>query len=88
MIFEIIIIILAICIMFQNFIILYKLNKKMKEQTIKSNEYKVKRKHSSVLNANFGNILNGRTNYDKYKNKDGLYEPVKPKKGIPLKEGV
>lgn len=46
-----------------------------------------KREHTSISKTNFGNILNGRTNvYAKYKNKDGLYEPVKTKNGIELKK--
>ena len=45
-----------------------------------------KRTHSNIGQANFNNILQGRNNYDKYKNKDGLYEPVTGKRGIELKE--
>ena len=45
-----------------------------------------KRIHSNIGQANFNNILQGRNNYDKYKNKDGLYEPVTGKRGIELKE--
>ena len=36
-----------------------------------------------IAPTNFSDVLNGRA-YDKYKNKDGLYEPVRPKGGIPL----
>lgn len=59
------------------------------EEYIHTYEYKpkeLKRKHSNIGQANFNNILQGRNNYDKYKNKDGLYEPVTGKKGIELKE--
>lgn len=47
---------------------------------------KKKRVHSQMSSVNFDSILSGRTSvYDKYKNKDGLYEPVTPKNGINLK---
>lgn len=45
------------------------------------------REHSSISKSNFANILQGRTDaYQKYKNKDGLYEPVTPKNGIEIKD--
>ena len=50
-----------------------------------NNDKKVKREHSSISQAKFDNILQGRENYKKYKNQDGLYEPVKPKNGIEIK---
>lgn len=47
---------------------------------------KEKRVHSKVSSVNFDSVLSGRSSiYDKYKNKDGLYEPVTPKNGINLK---
>lgn len=48
------------------------------------NTKQLKREHSDIAKVDFKNILNGRA-YDKYKNKDGLYEPVIGKKGIDLK---
>lgn len=61
-----------------------RLNDTLKKQ-IKKEEIKPKRTHSQVSKTNFSNILNGRINvYDKYKNKDGLYEPIKGKAGINL----
>lgn len=60
----------------------------LKEDKKEQNKPKqFKREHAFVSKTNFGNILNGRTNvYAKYKNKDGLYEPVKTKNGIELKK--
>lgn len=52
------------------------------EEQEKSN---TKRVHSSVAQADFTNPLQGR-GYDKYKNKDGLYEPVTGKAGINLNQ--
>ena len=49
----------------------------------KKNTY---REHKAISKSNFSSILQGRTNaYAKYQNKDGLYEPIKPKAGIELK---
>lgn len=45
-----------------------------------------KRTHHSISRANFGSPLKGRSNYEKYKNENGLYEPVIGKRGIELKE--
>ena len=42
------------------------------------------RRHTSVKTSNYNNSYNTR-GYDKYKNKDGLYEPQKPHQGIELK---
>ena len=60
------------------------INKLLKISNKPVNENKRKRIHTSISKVNFSNLLNGR--YDKFKNKDGLYEPISPKKGIELKE--
>lgn len=48
-----------------------------------SNKEPKARIRARIAPTDFSNVLNGRA-YDKYKNKDGLYEPVRPKGGIPL----
>lgn len=49
------------------------------------NKKEVKRNHAPISQSNFSSILNGRTNvYAKYKNEDGLYEPVQGKRGVNL----
>jgi len=45
---------------------------------------KATRRHTSVKTSNYNNSYNTR-GYDRYKNKDGLYEPQKPHQGIELK---
>ena len=45
----------------------------------------IKRVHSSISQAKFDNVLQGRQSYQKYENRDGLYEPIKPKNGIEIK---
>lgn len=81
MIIGLILIIIAI-------IVMIKLNKSIQELLIQSKETKkeTNRKHPNISQAKFDNVLKGRTNiYDKYKNKDGLYEPVTSRNGIELK---
>ncbi len=49
-----------------------------------------RKSHPSVGKVNYKSPLSGRQSilaYDKYKNTDGLYEPVKPNNGIPIKKG-
>lgn len=53
------------------------------ESTEHSNKEPKARIRARIAPTNFSDVLNGRA-YDKYKNKDGLYEPVRPKGGIPL----
>lgn len=65
-----------------------KLDKTIKEwqatETDKKEE--LKRTHPQISEVNFDNILTGRSDvYNKYKNKDGLYEPVRTKNGIEIK---
>ena len=67
-----------------------KQNNLIKELIEKINPNKDKkntyREHKAISKSNFSSILQGRTNaYAKYQNKDGLYEPIKPKAGIELK---
>lgn len=48
-----------------------------------------RRTHPAVGRTSYTSPLIGRKNtsaYDKYKNKDGLYEPVMPKNGIEIKK--
>ena len=47
---------------------------------------KATRKHSSIESSNYSNSFGGRKAYEIYKNKDGLYEPVTPSKGIQIKK--
>lgn len=64
--------------------VLEELKENKKEQN-KPKQFK--REHAFVSKTNFGSIINGRTNvYAKYKNKDGLYEPVRTKNGVELKK--
>lgn len=44
------------------------------------------RKHVPIAQSDFDNVFGGRKAYEIYKNKDGLYEPVTPSKGIPIKK--
>lgn len=66
--------------------ILGKLDKPFQEPT----QNKIQRKtHPSVGKVSYASPLAGRRNtsaYDKYKNKDGLYEPVMPKNGVEIKK--
>ena len=80
--------IIAICLMIIALILYTKLNNNIQEllKQIKENKPETNRKHPNISKAKFDNVLKGRTNvYDKYKNKDGLYEPVTSKNGIELK---
>lgn len=64
------------------------LNSNIKELNKQASAQKTaeKRTHPVISKAKFDNVLSGRTNvYDKYKNKDGLYEPVKTANGIEIK---
>ena len=89
--FEILMII-GLILIFVAIIVMINLNKSIRElikQNDKDNKTslkKIKRTHSTVSKAKFDNVLSGRTNvYDKFKNKDGLYEPVKTKAGIEIR---
>ncbi len=58
-----------------------KIERNEKEQ---KNVVKKARRHPSVKTSNYNSSYNTR-GYDRYKNKDGLYEPQKPHQGIELK---
>jgi len=49
-------------------------------------EVKIHRKHLSIGQSDFDNAFGGRKAYSMFKNQNGLYEPVTPSKGIPLKK--
>lgn len=68
--------------------ILDKLEKNEPEKPIIENAFK-KKKHPTLGQSNYKSTLTGRKNtyaYDKYKNKEGLYEPVNPHNGIQIKK--
>lgn len=69
--------------------ILDKLENQEKMQETVQN--KIQRKlHPSVGKISYSSLLAGRQSilaYDKYKNNEGLYEPVRPNNGIPIKKG-
>ena len=67
--------------------LLYKiLNKldKIKNENVK--ESKITRTHPTIEKSNYNNAFGGRKAYEIYKNKDGLYEPVQPSRGIKIKK--
>lgn len=92
---ELLLTILALIILFAlNATAIFLLNNTLKEllkqagqvnaESIEhSNKESKARIRARIAPTDFSNVLNGRA-YDKYKNKDGLYEPVRPKGGIPL----
>ena len=49
-------------------------------------ETKKIRTHKPIEKSNFDNAFGGRKAYEIYKNKNGLYEPVTPSKGIKLEK--
>lgn len=82
--FALIIAIIAIVMLNNTFQDLLKEVKKTNtENTEQTNKKAKTRVRAKIAPTNFSNVLNGRA-YDKYKNKDGLYEPVKQKGGISL----
>lgn len=67
--------------------ILIKL-KKIEEKLQKDNKTTV-RKHTNIKNTNHNSILASRgdlNGYEVYKNKNGLYEPIRPHGGIKIEE--
>ena len=54
----------------------------------KANNKKNTRIHSGICQSNYDNSFGGRKAYEQYQNKDGLYEPIQPSKGIKLKKGA
>lgn len=88
--YSFILIILILIINLTIVVLIEKQNNLIKEliEQINSNKDKKNtyREHKAISKSNFASILQGRTNaYAKYQNKDGLYEPIKPKAGIELK---
>ncbi len=69
---------------------LWKILDKLDKKPQQPETAKIQRKtHPSVGKVSYTSPLAGRRNtsaYDKYKNKDGLYEPVMPKNGIEIKK--
>lgn len=47
---------------------------------------KTKRQHPKIEKSNYDNAYGGRKAYEKYQNKEGLYEPVTPSKGLKIKK--
>ena len=64
--------------------ILYFVKRFEKKELEQMKVAKATRRHTSVKTSNYNNSYNTR-GYDRYKNKDGLYEPQKPHQGIELK---
>jgi len=63
-----------------------RIEEAQQKQEIKTEEKKVTRKHRTIAHSNYENAFGGRKAYEKYKNNDGLYEPITPSKGISLKD--
>lgn len=55
-------------------------------QNDKKIDNQITRKHPTIQKSNYDNAFGGRKAYEIYKNADGLYEPVKPSKGIELRK--
>lgn len=49
-------------------------------------EAKTIRKHKTIEKSNFDNAFGGRKAYEIYKNRNGLYEPVTPSKGMKIEK--
>lgn len=47
---------------------------------------KQNRQHTGIKKSNYNNSFGGRKAYDIYKNKDGLYEPVMPSRGMKIEK--
>ncbi len=63
--------------------ILDKVSEKPINETITK---KQNRQHPSIKKSNYNNAFGGRKAYDIYKNKDGLYEPVTPSRGMKIEK--
>lgn len=63
--------------------IMNMLNKKQDKVQL---ENRSKRIHHKIEKSNYDNSFGGRKAYEIYKNRDGLYEPITPSKGIELKK--
>ena len=63
--------------------------KEIAEQTKKEKTKVTIRKHSNMPNINYNSILTSRgetKGYEVFKNKNGLYEPVRPHGGIKIEK--
>lgn len=68
-------------------VFLFKILKQLEKLNKKENtETKVIRKHPSIEKSNYDNAFGGRKAYEIYKNRDGLYEPITPSRGIKIKK--
>lgn len=67
-----------------NMLVIIYVFKQLKKQNEQSSATKNKRIHTKIKTSNYNNSFGNRA-YDKYKNRDGLYEPQKPHPGIELK---
>lgn len=58
------------------------------KNTIEEKETKTQttRKHYTIGQSKFDNAFGGRKAYEIYKNTNGLYEPITPSRGIPIKK--
>jgi len=52
----------------------------------KETEPRALRKHPSIEKSNYDNVFGGRKAYEVYKNKQGLYEPVTPSRGVKIEK--
>lgn len=62
---------------------IFKSTKELNKQNIK--ESKIQRTHPTIQKS-YDNAFGGAKAYELYKNKNGLYEPIIPSKGIKLKK--
>lgn len=68
---------------------LYKILDKLEKEKANIERTQKRKTHPSIAKSNYTSVLTGRKSmpeYEKYKNKDGLYEPIKPKNGIEIKK--
>ena len=65
---------------------LWKILDKVEDKKVEPQENKKVRRHITVGESAFENVFGGRKAYEIYKNKDGLYEPITPSRGIQIKK--
>ena len=77
---------MALWIFFINRFVI-KINNRIRELDKIDNKKpkKTRRNHSTINPVSFSNPIQSRK-YKEYENEKGLYEPVKPRKGIEIKE--
>lgn len=66
--------------------LLLKIITMLEKKTTEVVETKIKRIHPTIRKTDYQNNFNGKTAYEIYKNKQGLYEPITPSKGIELRK--